>query len=70
MNDLKICDKNSFIDKYLRLSMSYGIDLKLGSNNELVDLDSFMSFGYAFVNGLLTQIKTNIKENTQEVQNG
>ncbi len=67
LNDLKISDRNSFIDKYLRLCMSYSSDIKLGSNNELVDIDNFMSFGYAFVNGLLSYMNTN---NNEEVQNG
>jgi CRISPR-associated protein Cst1 len=35
LNDLKISDRNSFMDKYLRLCMSYGTEVKLGSNNEL-----------------------------------
>lgn len=54
LNDLKINDRNAFTDQYLRLCMSYGSEVKLGSNNELVDMDNFMSFGYAFVNGLLS----------------
>lgn len=67
LNDLKISDRNAFMDKYLRLCMSYGSEIKLGSNNELTNIDNFMSFGYAFVNGLLSHINTNNKE---EVQNG
>lgn len=67
LNDLKISDRNSFVDKYLRMCMSYSSEVKLGSNNELVDLDSFMSFGYAFVNGLLSQINIG---NNEEVENG
>jgi len=66
LNDLKIGDRNSFMDKYLRLRMAYGIEVKLGSNNELTDIDNFMSFGYAFVNGLLSNLKS---QNTEEVQN-
>lgn len=67
LNDLKISDRNAFMDKYLRLCMSYGSEIKLGSNNELTNIDNFMSFGYAFVNGLLSHINTN---NSEEVQNG
>jgi len=66
LNDLKISDRNSFLDKYLRLSMAYGTELKLCSHNELIDIDNFMSFGYAFVNGLLSIINAN---NNQEGQN-
>jgi CRISPR-associated protein Cst1 len=66
LNDLKISDRNSFLDKYLRLSMAYGTEVKLGSHNELIDMDNFMSFGYAFVNGLLSIINAN---NNQEGQN-
>lgn len=67
LNDLKISDRNAFMDKYLRLCMSYGSEIKLGSNNELVDLDNFMCFGYAFVNGLLSCIKIDEKK---EDENG
>ncbi|MGB4268037.1 MAG: type I-B CRISPR-associated protein Cas8b1/Cst1 [Spirochaetota bacterium] len=66
LNDLKIGNREAFIDKYLRLSMSYNSPITLGSNNELTDIDNFMSFGYAFVNGLLSNI---YKEN-EEVKNG
>ncbi|MEM5947976.1 type I-B CRISPR-associated protein Cas8b1/Cst1 [Spirochaetia bacterium 38H-sp] len=62
LNDLKIADRNSFMDKYLRLSMSYGLEIKLGGNKELTDLDNFMSFGYAFVNGLLAKSSNLNKE--------
>ena len=68
LNDLKISDRNAFMDKYLRLCMSYGSEVKLGSNNELTDIDNFMSFGYAFVNGLL--YNENPNNNNEEVQNG
>ncbi|MFN3411203.1 MAG: type I-B CRISPR-associated protein Cas8b1/Cst1 [Exilispira sp.] len=67
LNDLKIGDRNAFTDKYLRLCMSYGEKIKLGSNNELTDMDNFISFGYAFVNGLLSNIN---QQNNEEVQNG
>lgn len=66
LNDLKINNRDSFVDKYLRLCMAYGTEVKLGSNNELTDIDNFMNFGYAFVNGLLSTIK---KED-EEVKNG
>ncbi|MCX7589782.1 MAG: type I-B CRISPR-associated protein Cas8b1/Cst1 [Patescibacteria group bacterium] len=66
LNDLKISNKNSFLDKYLRISMAYGTEIKLGSNNELIDLDNFMSFGYAFVNGLLSTINLNKEEEVKK----
>lgn len=64
LNDLKIGDRNAFMDKYLRLCMAYEAEVKLGSNNELTDMDNFMSFGYSFVNGLLNNLNNN---NTEEV---
>jgi len=64
LNDLKIGDKNAFMDKYLRLSMSYDVSIRLGSNNELTDTDSFMQFGYSFINGLLS------KQESKEGKNG
>ena len=53
LNDLKIFDKEKFLDKYIRLMMSHGMELKFGSNNEMADTDSFLQFGYSFINGLL-----------------
>ncbi len=66
LNDLKIGDRNSFADRYLRLCISYGSESKLGSNNEFIDLDNFMTFGYSFVNGLLS----NLKIEHEEANNG
>jgi len=67
LNDLKIGDRYAFIDKYTRLSMAYGIPIKLGNNEELVDIDSFMQFGYAFINGLLSNFgQNNQQENNQQ----
>lgn len=67
LNDLKIGDRYAFIDKYTRLSMAYGIPIKLGSNKELVDIDNFMQFGYAFINGLLSNFgQNNQQENNQQ----
>ena len=62
LNDLKIKDQYAFIDKYTRLSISYDTPIKLGSNNELSDIDRFMQFGYAFINGLLSQKNINKEE--------
>ncbi len=67
LNDLKIGDKNAFIDKYLRLSMSYQTEVRLGSNNELIDIDNFMQFGYAFINGILSQEQS--ENNNMEAKN-
>ena len=54
LNDLKISDRENFLDKYIRLMMSHQMELKFGSNNEMADTDSFLQFGYSFINGLLT----------------
>ena len=54
LNDLKISDKEKFLDKYIRLMMSHNMELKFGSNNEMADTDSFLQFGYSFINGLLS----------------
>jgi len=66
LNDLKISDRYAFIDKYTRLSMAYGSSIKLGSNEELVDIDSFMHFGYAFINGLLSNFGQNNQQNNSQ----
>jgi CRISPR-associated protein Cst1 len=67
LNDLKIGDRYAFIDKYTRLSIAYGLPIKLGSNEELLDIDNFMQFGYAFINGLLSNFgKNNQQTNNQE----
>lgn len=65
LNDLKISDKEKFLDKYIRLMMSHKMELKFGSNNEMADTDSFLQFGYSFINGLLSNHGKKIeKENT------
>ncbi len=74
LNDLKIYDRNSFMDKYLRLSMAYDSEIKLGSNNELSDIDNFISFGYAFINGMLSNVNSKvnsneIRKNNEEIKN-
>ena len=66
LNDLKIGDRYAFIDKYTRLSMAYGIPIKLGSNEELVNIDNFMQFGYAFINGLLSNFEQNNQQNNSQ----
>lgn len=52
LNDLKISDREKFLDKYIRLMMAYEMPLKFGEN-EMSDKDSFLQFGYSFINGLL-----------------
>jgi len=67
LNDLKISDKEKFLDKYIRLMMSHHMELKFGSNNEMADTDSFLQFGYSFINGLLINHgKKTEKENGNE----
>jgi len=52
LNDLRISDREKFLDKYIRLSMSYDMKLSFGKD-EMEDIDNFLQFGYSFVNGLL-----------------
>lgn len=65
LNDLKISDREKFLDKYIRLMMSHKMELKFGSNNEMANTDSFLQFGYSFINGLLSNHGKSIeKENS------
>ncbi len=52
LNDLKISDRDKFLDKYIRIMMSHKMDIRFGQN-ELIDTDDFLTFGYSFINGLL-----------------
>lgn len=52
LNDLKVADRDRFLDKYLRISISNGIESKFGQD-EMNSRDAFLHFGYSFVNGLL-----------------
>jgi len=63
LNDLRVGDREAFLDKYLRLVISYSSESKIGSNNELSDMDKFMSFGYSFINGLLSYLNNKEESN-------
>jgi len=65
LNDLKISDREKFLDKYIRIMMTHKLPMFF-SEDEMLDTDYFLQFGYSFVNGLLkkeqkTESKT-IKE--------
>lgn len=62
LNDLKVMDKESFLDKYFRLIMSYKVDSALGSQQQS-DENAFLQFGYSFVNGLLKKEKNEGENN-------
>ena len=56
LNDLKIADREKFIDKYMRLVMSHGLPSMFGEA-EMLDKDAFLQFGYSFINGIMSQPK-------------
>jgi len=56
LNDLKIADREKFIDKYMRLVMSHGLPSMFGET-EMLDKDAFLQFGYSFINGIMSTPK-------------
>jgi CRISPR-associated protein Cst1 len=56
LNDLKIADREKFIDKYMRLVMSHGLPSMFGEA-EMLDKDAFLQFGYSFINGIMSTPK-------------
>ncbi len=56
LNDLKIADREKFIDKYMRLVMSHGLPSMFGEA-EMLDKDAFLQFGYSFINGIMSKPK-------------
>ena len=56
LNDLKIADREKFIDKYMRLVMSHGLPSIFGEA-EMLDKDAFLQFGYSFINGIMSTPK-------------
>ncbi len=56
LNDLKISDRDKFLDKYNRLVIGNGLFLSFGKE-EMNDTECFLHFGYSFVNGLLSHNK-------------
>lgn len=58
LNDLKIFNREAFLDKYMRLMMNHELGMSIGID-ELTDIDRFMQFGYAFITGLLSSYEKN-----------
>lgn len=52
LNDLKVADRDKFLDKYLRISISNKLESRFGQD-ELNSKEAFLHFGYSFINGLL-----------------
>ncbi len=61
LNDLKITDREKFLDKYIRIMMSHQMPVFF-SQDEMLDTDYFLQFGYSFVNGLLFKEKEKKEE--------
>lgn len=62
LNDLKIADREKFLDKYIRIVMSHNQPNRFGKD-EMLDDDYFLQFGYSFVSGLIS--KSGIENNTE-----
>jgi CRISPR-associated protein Cst1 len=54
LNDLKIADREKFLDKYIRIIMSHNLPNYFGKD-EMLDNDYFLQFGYSFINGLMSK---------------
>ncbi len=54
LNDLKIVDREKFLDKYIRVIMSNN-QTNLFGMDEMLDNDYFLQFGYSFINGLMNK---------------
>jgi CRISPR-associated protein Cst1 len=67
LNDLKIADREKFLDKYIRIMMSNNQPNFFGMD-EMLDNDYFLQFGYSFVNGLMSKAKAAGNENTNEAK--
>ncbi|WP_040335443.1 type I-B CRISPR-associated protein Cas8b1/Cst1 [Candidatus Magnetobacterium casense] len=65
LNDLKLADREKFLDKYMRVMMSNDLSLAFGQD-EMLDDDYFMQFGYSFLNGLLASEKDNNTDNSKQ----
>lgn len=70
LNDLKVADREKFLDKYVRVMMSHN-QPNLFGKDEMLDDDYFLQFGYSFVTGLMskeknTEINNFIKEGNNE----
>jgi len=65
LNDLKIADREKFLDKYIRVVMSHNLPNLFGKE-EMLDKDCFLQFGYSFVNGLMSHKGTDKTKNNNE----
>ncbi|MGB9763346.1 MAG: type I-B CRISPR-associated protein Cas8b1/Cst1, partial [Minisyncoccia bacterium] len=66
LNDLKVGDRDKFLDKYLRVSISNKMESRFGQD-EMNSKEAFLHFGYSFINGLLNTYENNSnKENKNE----
>ncbi len=61
LNDLKIADREKFLDKYIRIIMSHNLPNFFGKD-EMLDDDYFLQFGYSFINGLISKEKADEEE--------
>lgn len=61
LNDLKIADREKFLDKYIRVVMSNNQPNYFGKD-EMLDDDYFLQFGYSFVNGLMSNRSSEDKD--------
>jgi CRISPR-associated protein Cst1 len=62
LNDLKVGDRDKFLDKYLRVSISNKLESFFG-NDEMNSKEAFLHFGYSFINGLLNTYSSKEGEN-------
>jgi len=65
LNDLKIADREKFLDKYIRVIMSHSLPNLFGKE-EMLDKDCFLQFGYSFVNGLMSKGIKESEDNLNE----
>lgn len=67
LNDLKIADRYKFFDKYTRVMMANNLPLAFGQD-EMLDVDYFLQFGYAFINGLMSKSKETIVDTMDNIK--
>ena len=65
LNDLKIADREKFLDKYIRIIMAHNLPNSFGKE-EMLDEDCFLQFGYSFVNGLMMHKEVNSNSESSE----
>lgn len=64
LNDLKVANREKFLDKYLRVTISNGLESRFG-NVEMNNKNAFLQFGYSFINGLLNTYQNEKGENNE-----